>query len=53
MDFYQMKLSDIPSDVMEQLGSYLLEDKKKTIHHCFMRRKMIIYKYYYLVKSKN
>ena len=31
MDFYQMKLSDLPSDVMEQLGSYLLQDKNKTI----------------------
>ena len=39
MDFYQMKLSDIPSDVMYKLGSYLLEDKKKTIHKIFHEKK--------------
>ena len=39
MDFYQMKLSDLPSDVMEQLGSYLLQDKNKTIHKIFHEKK--------------
>ena len=39
MDLYQMKLSDIPSDVMEQLGSYLLKDDEKTIHKIFKDRK--------------
>ena len=39
MDFYQMKLSDLTSDVMEQIGSYLLEDKKKTIHKIFHEKK--------------
>jgi hypothetical protein len=39
MDFYQIKLSDLPSDVMEQLGSYLLQDKNKTIHEIFHEKK--------------
>ena len=39
MDFYQMKLSDLTSDVMEQIGSYLLEHKKKTIHKIFHEKK--------------
>ena len=39
MDFDQMKLSDLTSDVMEQIGSYLLEDKKKTIHKIFHEKK--------------
>jgi hypothetical protein len=39
MDFYQIKLSDLPSDVMEQLGSYLLQDKNKTIHKIFHEKK--------------
>ena len=34
-----MKLSDLTSDVMEQIGSYLLEDKKKTIHKIFHEKK--------------
>ena len=34
-----MKLSDIPSDVMYKLGSYLLEDKNKTIHKIFHEKK--------------
>ena len=39
MDFYQMKLSDLPSDLMEKIGSYLLDDKKKTIHKIFYEKK--------------
>ena len=39
MDLCQMKLSDLPSDVMEQLGSYLLQDKNKTIHKIFHEKK--------------
>ena len=31
----QIKLSDFPSDIMEKIGSYLLEDKNKTIHKIF------------------
>ena len=39
MDFYQMKLSDLPSDLMQKIGSYLLQDKKKTIHKIFYEKK--------------
>ncbi len=39
MDLCQMKLSELPSDVMEQLGSYLLQDKNKTIHKIFHEKK--------------
>ena len=39
MDFYQMKLSDLPSDLMEKIGSYLLQDKNKTIHKIFHEKK--------------
>jgi hypothetical protein len=31
----QVKLTDLPSDIMQQIGSYLLEDKNKTIHKIF------------------
>ncbi len=34
-----MKLSDLPSDLMEKIGSYLLQDKKKTIHKIFYEKK--------------
>ena len=34
----QIKLSDLPSEVMEQIGSYLLEDKNKTIQKIFRNR---------------
>ncbi len=34
----QIKLSDLPSEVMEQIGSYLLEDKSKTIQKIFRNR---------------
>ena len=34
----QIKLSDLPSEVMEQIGSYLLEDKYKTIHKIFKNK---------------
>ena len=39
MDFYQMKLSDLNSDVMQKIGYYLLEDKNKTIHKIFHEKK--------------
>ncbi len=39
MDLCQMKLSNLPSDVMEKLGSYLLQDKNKTIHKIFHEKK--------------
>ena len=34
----QVKLTDLPSDIMQQIGSYLLEDKQKTIHKIFKDR---------------
>ena len=34
----QIKLSDLPGDIMEKIGSYLLEDKNKTIHKIFKNR---------------
>ena len=34
----QIKLSDLPSEVMEQIGSYLLQDKNKTVHKIFKNR---------------
>jgi hypothetical protein len=34
-----MKLSDLNSDIMQRTGSYLLEDKNKTIHKIFKNRK--------------
>ena len=34
----QIKLSDLPSEVMEQIGSYLLQDKNKKIHKIFKNR---------------
>ena len=39
MDFYQIKLSDLNSDVMQKIGYYLLEDKNKTIHKIFHEKK--------------
>ncbi len=39
MDFYQMKLSDLNSDITQKIGSYLLDDKKKTIHKIFHEKK--------------
>ena len=34
----QAKLSDLNSDNMQKIGSYLLEDKNKTIHKIFKNR---------------
>ena len=34
----QIKLSDLNSDIMKKIGSYLLEDKNKTIHKIFKNR---------------
>ena len=34
----QVKLNDIPTDVMQLIGSYLLEDKEKTIHKIFKKK---------------
>ena len=34
----QIKLSDLPIDIMQKIGSYLLEDKYKTIHKIFKNR---------------
>ena len=34
----QIKLSDLNSDIMQKIGSYLLEDKNKTIHKIFKNR---------------
>ena len=39
MYFYQMKLSDLNSDVMQKIGYHLLEDKNKTIHKIFHEKK--------------
>ena len=41
----QIKLSDLPSEVMEQIGSYLLEDKRY-----LEIDQMMNYKYCYLVR---
>ena len=34
----QIKLSDLPIDIMQKIGSYLLEDKNKTVHKIFKNR---------------
>ena len=34
----QIKLSDLNSDIIQKIGSYLLEDKYKTIHKIFKNR---------------
>jgi hypothetical protein len=34
----QIKLSDLNSDIIQKIGSYLLEDKNKTIHKIFKNR---------------
>ena len=34
----QIKLSDLPIDIMQKIGSYLLEDKYKTIQKIFRNR---------------
>jgi hypothetical protein len=34
----QVNLCDLPNDVMQKIGSYLLEDKNKTIHKIFKDR---------------
>jgi hypothetical protein len=34
----QIKLSDLPIDIMQKIGSYLLEDKNKKIHKIFKNR---------------
>jgi hypothetical protein len=34
----QVKLTDLPTDVMQLIGSYLLEDKQKTFHKIFKDR---------------
>ena len=31
----QIKLTDLPCDIMQLIGSYLLEDPNKTIHKIF------------------
>jgi 23S rRNA maturation-related 3'-5' exoribonuclease YhaM len=46
----QIKLSDLLSDIMEKIGSYLLEDKNKTIHKIFKTDQIMIYKYFCLVR---
>ncbi len=35
----QVKITSLNSDIMEKIGSYLLEDKNKTIHKIFKNRK--------------
>ena len=34
----EVKLSDLPIDIMQKIGSYLLEDKNKTVHKIFKNR---------------
>ena len=34
----QIKFSDLPIDIMQKIGSYLLEDKNKKIHKIFKNR---------------
>ena len=34
----EVKLSDLPNDIMQKIGSYLLEDKYKTIQKIFRNR---------------
>ena len=34
----EVKLSDLPIDIMQKIGSYLLEDKNKKIHKIFKNR---------------
>ena len=34
----QIILSDLPIDIMQKIGSYLLEDKNKTVHKIFKNR---------------
>ena len=34
----QLKITSLNSDIMEKIGSYLLEDKNKTIHKIFKNR---------------
>ena len=34
----EIKLSDLPIDLMQKIGSYLLEDKNKTVHKIFKNR---------------
>ena len=34
----EIKLSDLPIDIMQKIGSYLLEDKNKKIHKIFKNR---------------
>jgi hypothetical protein len=34
----EIKISDLPSEVMEQIGGYLLQDKNKKIHKIFKNR---------------
>ena len=45
-----MGFTSLNSDIMEKIGSYLLEDKNKTIQKQIMKIKMINYKYFCLVK---
>ncbi len=35
----QVKLTDLPEDIMQKIGSYLLDDQNKTIHKIFKNRK--------------
>ena len=34
----EVKLSDLPIDIMQKIGSYLLEDPNKTVHKIFKNR---------------
>jgi hypothetical protein len=34
----QIKITSLNSDIMQKIGSYLLEDKNKTIHKIFKNR---------------
>ena len=34
----EVKLSDLPIDIMQKIGSYLLEDPNKTVHQIFKNR---------------
>ena len=34
----EVKLSDLPSEVMQQIGGYLLQDPNKTVHKIFKNR---------------
>ena len=46
----EIKLSDLPIDIMQKIGSYLLEDKNKKFTRYSKIDQMMIYKSYYLVR---